>query len=512
MPRKRLDDFVELSHFDLDADSIRLLPLGFCAHNGCVVLGEVAPGDLTPVTLGMVEPHEAGVVEALAHRWGRPVQPVPLNRYEVDRALDVGYPGTRDIEGLPVLDLRAEPPGAGASATELLADALMHAVAKMASDLHIESYPDDVDVRIRVDGMLQQLTTRISPSNLSGVVGRVKALASLDLAERRAPQDGRFRAVVVDGTHRSMRDFRVSILPGPCGEDVVLRVLDTVSGLRPVTKLGLDQDDTATLVGLLDNPEGLILVTGPTGSGKTTTLYSALTELQGTARKVLTAEDPIEYWLPKINQKQVGPKADLATLTRAFLRQDPDVILVGEIRDDATATAAARAASTGHLVLSTLHAGDPVGSIVRLQGLGLADDVIAETLLAVVSQRLARRNCDDCARPAFLTEVQEQVLGPLAEGLDAKRGVGCELCRGDGYVGRIGLFEVAVLGPAMQDLICAGASPRELRSHLRRSGHRALLDDGLAKVRAGLTSVDELLRVVPRRLVTARVEAERSPS
>ncbi|MCP4870486.1 MAG: type II/IV secretion system protein [Proteobacteria bacterium] len=509
MPRKRLEEFVELAHFNLDGDSIRLLPLGFCARNGCVVLDRVEPGDISPVTLGMVEPYEQAVVEALAHRWGRPVDAVPLNQYEVDRALDVGYPGTRDIEGLPTLDMRAPEPGPEASSAALLNDALAHAIGKMASDLHIEAYPDDVDVRIRVDGVLHQLTTRISPSNLPGVVGRVKALASLDLAERRAPQDGRFRTIVVDGNHRSLRDLRVSILPGPCGEDVVLRVLDTVSGLRPVTKLGLDKEGSAQLVELLENPEGLILVTGPTGSGKTTTLYSALMELQTSTRKVITAEDPIEYWLPKINQKQVGPKAGLAALTRAFLRQDPDVILVGEIRDEDTAVAAARAATTGHLVLSTLHSADPVGTIVRLQGLGLADDIIAEALMAVVAQRLARRNCDACLQPAFHTEQQEELFGPLIDGLESQRGVGCDLCRDSGYVGRIGLFEVAILSPALRDLLCANASPSELREELHRSGHRTLLDDALTKVAEGLTSLDEVMRMIPRRMIAAQVALSR---
>ncbi len=501
MPRKRLDDFVELAHFELDAASIQLLPLGFCARNGVVVLDVVEPGAEDAVTVGMVEPHDEAVLEALAHRWGRPVEAVPLNQYEVDRALDVGYPGTRDVEGLPVLDMRASPPGPAATATELVDDALMHAIGKLASDLHIEAYPDDVDVRIRVDGVLHQLTTRISPANLAAVVGRVKAVASLDLAERRAPQDGRFRCVVKDGDHRSLRDFRVSVLPGPTGEDVVIRVLDTVGGLRPVTKLGLGEDDTATLLGLLQNPEGLVLVTGPTGSGKTTTLYSALMELRDPTRKVLTVEDPIEYWLPKINQKQVGPKAGFAELTRAFLRQDPDVLLVGEIRDEETARAAARAAATGHLVLSTLHAADPVGTIVRLQGLGLPDDVIAECLLAVLGQRLARRNCDRCLQPAFLTAEQEQLLGDRAKGLDPKRGAGCDRCRGTGYVGRIGLFELAVITPALQDLITSGASPSELRRHLEEDGHRTLVDDALGKVRAGLTSIDEVLRVIPRRMI-----------
>ncbi len=503
MPRRQPGEFVELSHFELDEHSIRRLPLSFAVRNRCVVLGKVDTGAFEPVQLGMVDPEDDAVVETLANRWGRPVEPVPLNQYEVDRALDLGYPGSRGVAGLHELDLRTPPPGPDASAAELLDDALMHAVARLASDLHVEAFPADVDVRIRVDGVLRQLTTRISPENLPSVVGRIKALANLDIAERRAAQDGRFRCAIIDGTHRSVRDFRVSVLPGPTGEDVVVRVLDTEAGLRPVTQLGLIQDDCARLLGLLANPEGLIVVTGPTGSGKTTTLYSALAELRDPGRKIITAEDPIEYWLPKISQKQVGPRAEYPQLVRAFLRQDPDVLLIGEVRDEETAFAAARAASTGHLVLTTLHSADPIGTLVRLRTLGLPDDVLAESLLAVLGQRLLRRVCRSCAQPAFVTHEQELLLGGLADGIDLVRGAGCTACRGSGYLGRVGVFELTVFDRALQDAVTAGASPAELRQTLEASGHRSIVDDALDKIGQGLTTVDELLRAIPRRLVEA---------
>lgn len=507
MPRREPRDFVELSHFELDEATVRRLPLSFAARNRCVVLGKVDTGSFEPVQLGMVDPAGDGaVVELLSNRWGRPIEPVLLNQFEVDRALDVGYPGARAIIGLHELDLRTPAPGPDSTPADLLDDALMIAVARLASDLHIEAFSDDVDVRIRVDGVLEQLNTRISPANLPAVVGRVKALANLDIAERRGPQDGRFRCSIVDGSRRSVRDFRVSVLPGPSGEDVVIRVLDTTAGLRPVTQLGLAAPECARLLDLLSNPEGLIVVTGPTGSGKTTTLYSALLELQTPQRKIITAEDPIEFWLPKISQKQVGPKASYAELVRAFLRQDPDVLLVGEVRDEQTAWAAARAASTGHLVLTTLHSADPVGTLVRLRNLGLPDDVLAESLLAVLGQRLLRRICPGCSHPAFLTAEQEAALGPLAANLEPQRGVGCDACRGGGYLGRVGVFELAVFTRDLQDAITAGASPTEMRALLEAQGHRSIVDDALDKIRAGVTTVDELLRAIPRRLVSAATQ------
>ena len=226
---------------------------------------------------------------------------------------------------------------------------MLHAIQKRASDIHIECYSNDVDVRVRIDGVLYQLQTHVSPDNISGVINRLKIMAGLDIAEQRVPQDGRIRASVIDQNRSSRVDFRINTLPGPYGEDVVLRVLDVGMGLLPIDQLGMTVEMGRDFQQLLENPEGAVLVTGPTGSGKTTTLYSCLDILKDGTRKIMTAEDPIEYSLPKINQKQVSPVMSMADLSRSFLRQDPDIILIGEIRDHDTAVTAAKAASTGHL-------------------------------------------------------------------------------------------------------------------------------------------------------------------
>ena len=505
MPRTKLRKFTELPQFELDPDSIQMLPLAFCSRNQVVVLGHVDLSTQEPIHLGMLEPRQDQLIHALAMRWARPVIPVQLNQYEVNKALDVGFgSGVVGDEGAShVLDLKSSPATADSEAVELVDDMLLHAIAQRASDIHLECYAGDVDLRLRIDGVMHQLLTHVDPENLNEVTNRIKVISGLDIVERRHPQDGRFRVIVKDGARRNTVDFRVNVLPGPFGEDVVVRVLDANVRMLGIDKLGMNDVDRSRFETLIGNPEGTILVTGPTGSGKTTTLYSALGTLNDGSRKVLTAEDPIEYYLPKVNQKQVGPRVEMAELARAFLRQDPDVILVGEIRDAATAEVVARAASTGHLVFSTLHTPDALGAIPRLKVLGLSDNQTSDTLLLVVSQRLARRVCRFCAEPVPVSDDQRRVLGCLAEGLEPKAGHGCERCRGTGGVGRTGLFELLVIDEELQNLISEGVPTPRLRQHLRDRGHLFLVDDALAKVRAGEISVDELLRVIPYRQIMA---------
>jgi general secretion pathway protein E/type IV pilus assembly protein PilB len=505
MPRTELGDFDELAHFELDRASIRMLPLAYCARNRIAVLGRVDRDADDPVTVGMSDGKSLALLGALEASWGRPVRPVRLADWEIDKALDVGFLQERTDASSHVLDVQTPLAHAGADTVALVDDVLLHAIAKRASDVHLECYRDDVDVRLRIDGVLHQLAHHFSPDSMREAASRIKILAKLDIAERRRPQDGRFRSAVVDGARLHEVDFRVSVLPGPAGEDVVLRVLDTSVGLLAIRELGMDDATRTRFERLLENPEGTVLVTGPTGSGKTTTLYSALVALRDGTRKIITAEDPIEYQLAKINQKQVSSVTGMADLARAFLRQDPDVMLIGEIRDHATAATAAKAATTGHLVLGTLHTSDALGAIPRLRGLGLEDDEIGNSMLAVLAQRLVRKICHHCSESAPLNEAQRERLGALSQGLSPRRGAGCPLCHGSGYSGRVGVFELWVIDHPTQDAIARGTPTSGLRDHLHQNDHRSLVVDMLSKVAAGVTTVDEVFRTIPYR----QLEAER---
>jgi general secretion pathway protein E/type IV pilus assembly protein PilB len=499
--------FSELSQFTLDRESLRLLPESFCRRLQVAVLGKVdATVPTAPVSVGMLHPDDLPVRYRIADFLRRPVQPVRLNRYEIESALEVGFGTgphiTSDLVLRPGTALSEVP-----TAMELVSHVLASAVEQQASDIHLESYRDDVDLRYRVDGILHQAYTDIDPRSLPEVVGRIKVLAGLDITEHRRPQDGRLRAVIERDEGRKVVDFRVSVVPSPGGEDVVIRILDATVGLVPVDKLGMPPELEATFLQLLGNPEGLVLVTGPTGSGKTTTLYSALARLNDGRKKIITAEDPIEYLVPKVNQKQVTPQMPYLTLLRALLRQDPNVVLVGEIRDQETGSTALTAAATGHVVLGTLHTADAIGAVARLRGLKLDDVDIADALLAVLAQRLVRRVCPQCAVPVTPTAEQVALLGRLLDGVRPRSGQGCDACHHTGYRGRVGIFELLVLDPDLRQLIAQGAPGVELHRYARSRGFRSLVEDAMEKVARGDTTLHELTRVVPYRyLVGARDE------
>ncbi|WP_164009747.1 GspE/PulE family protein [Pyxidicoccus trucidator] len=501
--------FSELSQFTLDRPSLRLLPESFCRRNKVAVLGRVDPdAPATPVTVGMVQPENRVILELITDFLRRPLQPVRLNHYEVESALEVGFGAGPRVTADLTLKARV-PLSQDPSAVELVEHVLTTAVELKASDIHVEGYFDDVDLRYRVDGILHQSYTDIDPRSLPEVVSRIKLLAGLDITERRRPQDGRLRALLEGTEGRKLVDFRVSVVPSPVGEDVVIRILDSSVGLVPVERLGMSEGLQTLFLQLLSNPEGLVLVTGPTGSGKTTTLYSALARLNDGRRKIITAEDPIEYYVPKVNQKQVTPQMPHATLLRAMLRQDPNVMLVGEVRDLETGSMALTAASTGHVVLGTLHTADAVGSVARLRGLKLDDVDISDSLLAVLAQRLVRRICEKCVEPVRPTEEQVALLGRLLDGVQAHAGKGCEACHHTGYKGRSGIFELLLVDPDLQELIARGAATVELRRHARAHGLRTLVEDALEKVGARTTTLAELVRVVPyRHILVTRDERE----
>ncbi len=503
-PRKRsrqsLPPFQELAHHELHPESIQRLPLAYCEARGVVILGQVGEDSSQSISLGVTRQDGGAVCDELARSWGRAFVPVRISTFELERALDVGFRGAPVDAGEDhSVPLHHPPVDATAPPSEILDDILLHAIEQHASDVHIEVYRNDTDVRLRVDGVLHQLTTPLSPENVAAVVSRIKVLASLDIAERRRPQDGRFRLRIEGRTPSELIDMRVSILPGPFGEDVVLRLLDRNMGILPLRDLGFADAEHERFAQLIANPEGCIFVTGPTGSGKTTTLYSALAAVRSDTRKILSVEDPIEYFLEKVNQKQVTANMSMADIARAFLRQDPDVMLIGEVRDRDTAQTAASAATTGHLVLSTLHTTDSFGAIARLRTLGLDGDVISNSLLAAIAQRLARRVCPACAETVRADGRDAELLERFDLPLDVRRGQGCEQCLQTGYRGRVGVFELLTVDESLRDALIADTPTSEIRVRCEGRGFRTMLHDGIDKVAQGLTTLDELRRVLPYR-------------
>ncbi len=368
---------------------------------------------------------------------------------------------------------------------------LSEAVREHASDVHLETFEQYLSVRMRVDGQLREmLRPRRELATL--LVSRIKVMARLDIAERRVPQDGRI-ALRLAG-HEV--DVRVSTLPSAHGERVVLRLLDKQAGRLDLQRLGLPEKTLATLRHLLGKPHGILLVTGPTGSGKTTSLYAALSSLNDQTRNILTVEDPIEYHLPGIGQMPVNPKVDMtfARGLRAILRQDPDVVMVGEIRDRETAEIAVQASLTGHLVLSTLHTNSAVGAVTRLVDMGVDTYLLASSLVGILAQRLLRTLCAHCKAPYLADATACQRLGyQSTASLQLFRATGCEQCQ-HGYRGRIGIYELVGVTPALAALIHQGASEQALLDEARKASP-SLFQDGRQRVLDGLTSLDELLRV-----------------
>ncbi len=382
--------------------------------------------------------------------------------------------------------------GDDAPVVRLINALLLEAIKETASDIHIETQERRLVVRFRVDGVLREvLEPRRALAPL--LVSRVKVMAKLDIAEKRLPQDGRVSLRV--GGHEV--DVRVSTIPSQYGERVVMRLLNRDATRLGLDRLGMSSRDRHCFEDLLSRPDGILLVTGPTGSGKTTSLYAALGLLNDSSRNIMTVEDPIEYSVDGIGQTQVNPRTDLtfARGLRAILRQDPDVIMIGEIRDRETAQIAVEAAMTGHFVLSTLHTNTAVGAIARLVDMGVERYLLAPMLAGVVAQRLVRRLCPDCAAPDLASPADEALLrGAIRVGTPLKRAVGCASCFGVGYRGRTGIYEVVAVGREMEAMIHAGGAEAELTALARRDGP-SLVADGVRKIRDGVTTVEDVARV-----------------
>lgn len=377
---------------------------------------------------------------------------------------------------------------------KLVTNLVRLAVINNASDVHIEPEEDKIRIRFRIDGVLREVETH--PISLhEPLVARVKVMSSLDIAERRKPQDGRFQM----STDNKQLDVRVSTFPTMYGENVELRILNKTNILLGLPSLGFAPDTLTQFNDMIHQPYGIIFVTGPNGSGKTTTLYSTLNTINTSDKDIATLEDPVEYRLPLVRQTQVDPDAglDFAAGLRSLLRQDPDVILVGEVRDAETASIAVRSALTGHLVLTTLHTNDSIGTINRLTDMQVERVLIASATIGVLAQRLVRMLCTTCSESYEASPALKQQLGlPNEEDVTFKKGVGCETCGYTGYLGRTGLFELLAPDKKIRAMITDGVSYQDMKAYATGTlGMRTLRDDGLLKARQGITSVEEVLRV-----------------
>lgn len=367
---------------------------------------------------------------------------------------------------------------------------ISQAIQEKASDIHVEPFEDRVSIRFRTDGVLAEVLSP-SPRLAPLLVSRLKVMARLDIAEKRIPQDGRISVKIAGHAV----DIRVSTIPAAHGERVVLRVLDQASGQLSLPQLNMPGQVQKDFESALRKPHGIILVTGPTGSGKTTSLYAGLSFLNTRERNILTVEDPVEYLLPGIGQTQVNNKVDMtfARGLRAILRQDPDVVMIGEIRDSETASIAVQASLTGHLVLSTLHTNTAIGAITRLHDMGVEPFLLSSSLEALMAQRLVRLLCIDCKEPHEASESECVRLG-LPAGATVHRAVGCDKCHHTGYRGRTGIYELIPVDDALRLLIHEGAGEQKMLEHARKSS-QSIFNDGRDKVLTGKTSVEEVLRV-----------------
>ena len=375
----------------------------------------------------------------------------------------------------------------------LISALLSDAVERSASDIHFEPEQNFLRIRYRIDGVLRQIRS-LHKTYWPAMAVRLKVVAKMNIAETRAPQDGRLSATMSG----RVVDFRVSSLPTTHGENIVLRVLDRQKGIVPLDRLNMEESQLELLKRMIARPEGIIMVTGPTGSGKTTTLYSILNHINSDAVNIMTLEDPVEYPMTLIRQTSVAEtaKLDFANGIRAMMRQDPDAILVGEIRDEDTAEMAFRAAMTGHQVYTTLHTNSAVGAIPRLLDIGIVPDIMAGNIIGIIAQRLVRKLCRTC-RQSYDPDVKERRLLGLSPTEPAAlfRSVGCEQCDYQGYRGRVGIIEILKMDAAIDELVARRATAREILTAARAKGFRTLAEDGIRLVRGGVTSLDELMRV-----------------
>lgn len=497
---------INLSDFEIDEEVLNLIPKEVALRHRCIPINRAG----SSLIVAMSDPSNIYAIDDLKFLTGYNIEVVVASDPALDEAFQRYYERVNYAEVMEGFDeseidfgemsddvnvVDLEKASTEAPVVRLVNLILINAIKKGTSDIHIEPYEKSIRVRYRIDGVLyEEMHPPVKLKN--ALVSRIKIMSSLDIAERRLPQDGRIKLKL--GKGREM-DFRVSVLPTMFGEKVVLRLLDKSNLQLDMTKLGFDQGPLEAFQKAIHLPFGMVLVTGPTGSGKTTTLYSALSELNKTSENISTAEDPIEYNLPGINQVQMHDEIGLnfANALRSFLRQDPDIIMVGEIRDFETAEIAVKAALTGHLVLSTLHTNDAPSTINRLLNMGIEPFLVTASVNLILAQRLARRICAECkeevpARPQALIDMG---MSPeLASTVKLYRGKGCRTCNDTGYKGRVALYEVMTFHDELKEMVLQGGSTAEIKAEAIRLNMQTLRAAGLKKIIEGMTTPEEVLR------------------
>jgi type IV pilus assembly protein PilB len=522
---------INLAQFELDPAVIKLVPADTAVKYQIVPLSRNGAS----LTIAMTDPTNVFAMDDIKFMTGYNVEPVVASEIAVLEAIERYYAGastkaaatssggigvssldmaTRALEELPQISddddvevlqemeeidaASLERQGGEAPVIRLVNVVLMSAISKGASDIHIEPYEKEYRIRYRVDGILYNIMS--PPMKFrDAIASRVKIMAKLDIAEKRLPQDGRIKIRFNDNGSSREIDFRVSVLPTLFGEKIVMRLLDKTKLMLDMTKLGFEQESLTRYEAAIMKPWGMVLVTGPTGSGKTNTLYSSISKINTPETNIMTAEDPVEFNLPGINQVQVRENIGLnfAAALRSFLRQDPNIILVGEIRDFETAEIAVKAALTGHLVLSTLHTNDAPSTINRLMNMGIEPFLVASSVNLICAQRLVRRVCANCKVDHPLPEqglIDAGFSPDDASTVVPVRGEGCDKCNRTGYKGRVGLYEVMEVGEQLRELILVGASALELRRKAVEDGMLTLRMSGLRKVKEGLTTIEEVAR------------------
>jgi len=499
---------IKLSRYKIDPEVLKLLPKKLAEQHRVIPISKM--GDV--ITIAMADPLNVLAVDDIKDRTKCKVSTLIATDKDIENAINEYYePSAKetidklvdkldDGEKIQTVGMEEEKfdSGAltkvveGAPVVKITNILLSEAVRLRASDVLIEPHEKDLRVRYRIDGMLQ--TIQSPPKNLqNAIISRLKVIAGLNIAERRLPQDGRFMARMFNKDV----DFRVSILPSSFGEKAALRILDKTTAMLDVERLGFEAKGLGDLKVAAEKPHGMLLVCGPTGCGKTTTLYSILKYLDTPEKNIVTVEDPVEYQLKGINQVTINPavKLTFASALRSILRQDPDIIMVGEIRDYDTVDIAIKAALTGHLVLTTIHTTTACGSVVRLLNMGVEPFLISSSIILVAAQRLVRKICDACKELYQLDDTTAKLFGIDPKKNKLYRGKGCKTCLNTGYKGRIGLVEVLTLTPKIKELVASNAQEFQIKEAARKEGMKTLREHGIEKALKGITTVEEILRV-----------------